>query len=170
MVSAKAQAILFKETDVRATGRSAAGVRGMKLRPDDSVVAMDVLSNAQMQADQVIVVFENGFGKRTPLTNFDTQNRGGMGIKAASVTPKVGSVVYAAVVNDTHGELLLISSKGTVLKTPLSSVKSLGRVTQGVTLMRFGVGDKVASAALLGKSEEGEILDTPSELAGEEAD
>jgi DNA gyrase subunit A len=157
MITAKAQAILFKETDVRATGRSASGVRGMKLRPDDQVVAMNVLTNEQLKTANVLVVFENGFGKRSALTHFDIQNRGGMGIKAAAVTPRVGSVVFAAITDDKEKyELMLASSKGTIIKTPLSSVKLLGRVTQGVTLMRMNAGDKVASAALLGEKEDKE--------------
>ena len=158
MLSAKAQAILFKEEDVRPTGRSAAGVRGMKLRPDDYVVAVDVLTDEELQIDQIAVVFENGFGKRTPLKHFDTQGRGGMGIKAADVTARVGAVVFAAVTSKEDAELLLISNKGTILKIPLDQVKSLGRVTQGVTLMRLDKSEKVASAALLGKAEEGEEL------------
>jgi len=154
MVTAKAQAILFKESDVRSTGRSAAGVRGMKLRPEDHVVAMDVLSDPELESAQVLVVFENGFGKRSPMSHFDIQNRGGMGIKAAAVTPKVGSVVFSTVVNEEKGELMLISSKGTALRIPMKSVKSLGRVTQGVTLMRLGSGDKVAGAAVLDAQDE----------------
>jgi DNA gyrase subunit A len=153
MVTAKAQAILFKEADVRATGRSAAGVRGMKLRPDDTVVAMDVLTDAELQTAKILVVFENGFGKRSPLTHFDIQNRGGMGIKAAAATAKVGSVVFSSVVEDDSGELMLISSKGTVLRIPMKSVKELGRVTQGVTLMRLSAGDRVASAVVFDKEE-----------------
>jgi DNA gyrase subunit A len=154
MVTAKAQAILFKESDVRPTGRSASGVRGMKLRPDDAIVAMDVLTNEQLKKADVLVVFENGFGKRSALTHFDIQNRGGMGIKAAAVTQRVGSVVFSVVVEDAEHDLMLISSKGTILKIPLKSVKVLGRVTQGVTLMKLGGGDKVASAALLSQREE----------------
>ena len=156
LVTAKAQAILFKESDIRSTGRSAAGVRGMKLRPDDKIVAMDVLSVEQLAKDQMLVVFENGFGKRSPLSHFDIQGRGGMGIKAGAITTKGGGIVYAAIVNDTHAELLMISKSGTVLKLAMESVKSLGRVTQGVTLMRFGKDDKVASAALLLKAVDGE--------------
>ncbi|MEI6477851.1 MAG: DNA gyrase subunit A [bacterium] len=155
MVTSKAQAIIFKEADVRPTGRSAAGVRGVKLRPDDMVVSMDVLNEQQLKKADLLVVFENGFGKRSALEHFDIQNRGGMGIKAAAVTPRVGNVVYAAVVEDEGHELMMISSKGTILKTSLKSVKRLGRVTQGVTLMRLGSGDKVASATLLAEKEEG---------------
>lgn len=149
MVTAKAQAILFKESDVRSTGRSASGVRGMKLRPDDVVVSMDVLTNEQLKNATVIVVFENGFGKRTNLTNFDIQKRGGMGIKAAAATVKVGTVVYSTTVNNDRGELMLISAHGTIMKIPMNSVKLLGRVTQGVTLMRLAAGDRVAGATIL---------------------
>ncbi len=154
MLSAKAQAILFNETDVRPTGRSAAGVRGMKLRPEDRVVAMDVLDKQAMETASVITVFENGFGKRTLLSHFEPQARGGMGIKAAAVTPKVGELVYSCVVADETGELFLISQKGTALRIPMKSVKMLGRVTQGVTLMRLTGADKVAGGALLDASEE----------------
>lgn len=158
MVTSKAQAILFKETDVRPTGRSAAGVRGMKLRPDDLVVAMDVLNPTQLSTSSILVVFENGFGKRTMLSNFDLQYRGGMGIKAAAVTPKVGRVVYSAIVENDNCELMLISSQGTALRIPMKSVKLLGRVTQGVTLMRLDSSDKVAGATILRDSSEPEEL------------
>ncbi|MBU6389053.1 DNA gyrase subunit A [Patescibacteria group bacterium] len=156
MVTAKAQAILYKESDVRPTGRSAAGVRGMKLRPEDRVVAMDVLTEKDLKTATILVVFENGFGKRTPLSHFDIQNRGGMGIKAAAVTPRVGTVVFAEVVADTSGELMLISGRGTIIKTSMQSVKQLGRVTQGVTLMRLESGDRVVSAAVLSEKTEDE--------------
>src|SRR5690606_27905884 len=106
-------AILFDEGEIRATGRSAAGVRGMKLRPDDQIVGMDVLTRADMEKNSMAVVFENGFGKRTLLKHFDTQHRGGMGIKAADVTPKVGRVVFAEVVSEDAHELMLISKNGT---------------------------------------------------------
>jgi DNA gyrase subunit A len=158
LVTKKAQAIIFKESDVRSTGRSAAGVRGIKLRPDDSVVAMDVLSDEQLKKDQMLVVFETGLGKRTPLANYDVQGRGGMGIKAGAITVRTGTIVFAAVVDDTHAELLLISQRGTVLKLAMDTVKSVGRVTQGVTLMRMPTGDKVASAALLLKASDGEEM------------
>lgn len=153
MVTGKGQAILFKESEIRPTGRSAAGVRGMKLRPDDHIVAMDLIGEQASSKRDILVVFENGFGKRTVLTEFDLQHRGGMGIKAGAVTPKVGRVVHASVVDGTEGELMLISTKGTVLKTPLKSVKKLGRVTQGVTLMRLAGSEKVASVAVLTKDD-----------------
>jgi DNA gyrase subunit A len=86
-----------------------------------------------------------------------------MGIKAAAVTAKVGSVVHASVVQDDSGELMLISSKGTVIKTSMKSVKKLGRVTQGVTLMRLNSPEKVASAAILGEDEAGEAIETVAE-------
>jgi DNA gyrase subunit A len=162
MVTAKAQAILFKEEEIRPTGRSASGVRGMKLRPDDHIVSMDVLSDTALKEDEMLVVFENGFGKRTSLTDFDLQHRAGMGIKAAAVTTKVGAVVHASVVRGAEGDLVLISSKGTVIKTPMKSVKKLGRVTQGVTLMRLNGTEKVASATIMPEGGEEElIVETP---------
>ena len=158
MTTARAQAILFKEDEIRATGRSAAGVRGMKLRPDDRIVAMDVLTQAQLEKGQMLVVFENGFGKRSPLSHFDIQHRGGVGIKAAAVTPKVGELVFATTLENDEGELMLMSAQGVVLKTSMKSVKSLGRVTQGVTLMRFNGADRVASVAVLTEAESQEEI------------
>lgn len=149
MVSAKSQAVLFNESDVRSTGRSSSGVRGMKLRPDDHVQAMDVLTEAQLKTSNMLVVFENGFGKRSPLHFFDIQKRGGVGIKAAAVTAKVGNIVFATCVEGDKGSLMLMSRQGTMIKTPLKAVKLLGRVTQGVTLMRLSSGDQVASAAIV---------------------
>lgn len=154
MVTAMAQAILFQESEIRPTGRSASGVRGMKLRPDDQIVAMDVLSTPELKVADMIVVFENGFGKRTPLSNYDIQHRAGMGIKAAAVTAKVGSVIHASILNGDKGHIMMISSKGTVLKTPIQSVKRLGRVTQGVTLMRLNSPEKVASVTFMAESDE----------------
>jgi DNA gyrase subunit A len=156
MVTAKAQAILFKEGEIRPTGRSAAGVRGMKLRPEDMIVAVDVVTDEELQKFDILVVFENGFGKRTSLQEFDLQHRAGIGIKAAAATPKVGKVVHASVVEGGEGFLMLISSKGTLIKTAMKNVKKLGRVTQGVTLMRLNSGEKVASAAVLTEVEGGE--------------
>lgn len=168
MTTARAQTVLFKEEEIRATGRSAAGVRGMKLRPDDRVVAMDVFAAARRETDQMIVVFQNGFGKRSPLNNFDVQHRGGIGIKAAAVTPKVGEVVFAGVLENDRGELIMMSAQGIVLKTTVSSVKLLGRVTQGVTLMRFSsAADRVASATILDESSTGEepLAEKPEKAA-----
>jgi DNA gyrase subunit A len=167
MTTARAQSILFKEGEIRPTGRSASGVRGMKLRPDDRVVAMDVIPESSLQTDQMIVVFENGFGKRSQLTHFDIQHRGGIGIKAAAVTPKVGEVVFAKILDNDKGELMMMSAQGVVLKTTIKSVKSLGRVTQGVTLMRMASGDRVASATVLDEADQTEAnkIDTESSAA-----
>ncbi len=157
MVSRAGQAILFKEEDVRPTGRSASGVRGMKLKPDDVVVSMDTLTAQQLKSDDVLTVFAKGFGKRTSLTQFDSQNRGGMGVKVGDVTPRTGPVAHASVVPaGAPGELMLMSSGGVTLKTPLKDVKQLGRVTQGVTLMKMSGDDQVVSVAVLGEEEKGE--------------
>jgi DNA gyrase subunit A len=168
MVSAKSQAILFKEDEIRPTGRSASGVRGMKLKAEDQVVSMAVLNELQLAASDMIVVFENGFGKRTRLSEFDIQHRAGMGIKAAAVTTKVGAVVFAEVTDGETGEIMFIGSKGTVLKTPLNSVKRLGRVTQGVTLMRLNGAEKVASVTVLDEEEiKEEVKEESKDVASE---
>jgi DNA gyrase subunit A len=156
MATEKAQAILFPEEEIRATGRSAAGVRGMKLRPEDRIVGMSVLTDEAITRDDVLVVLENGYGKRTPMKEFDVQHRGGMGIKLAAVTAKVGRVVEVVVTEGDDGALMIISTKGTVIKSKLSTVKRLGRVTQGVTLMRLSGEERVASATVVPDEVEGE--------------
>lgn len=152
MVSEQGQAIHFDETDVRPMGRSAAGVRGVKLRAGDHVMAMDTVTN---EDDELLVVLANGFGKRTQAKLFGTQKRGGFGLRAAKVTPKTGKVIGAHLVRDLSNDLVMISTAGQTIRLPLKSVKRLGRDTQGVTLMRFREkGDSVASIALLKKEED----------------
>lgn len=149
-VSAQGQAIVYRETDVRPMGRSAAGVRGMRLRSTDIVVAMVVVPKEQEDQSELLVVLANGFGKRTELKNFPIQKRGGVGIKTANVTAKTGPVVGARfVMNNDAADVVITSLRGQVIKVPLQSVKKLGRVTQGVTLMRFSEDDKVAAVDLI---------------------
>lgn len=150
MVSAHGQAIRFKEQDVRPMGRSASGVIGMKLREEDQVIALDILSD---QTD-LLVVLSNGYGKRSKIALFGLQNRGGLGLRAAKVTKKTGEVVYARLISDQDSELVMISQKGQTIRMALKSVKRLGRDTQGVTLMRFSSkGDHVASLAVFSKDQ-----------------
>jgi len=152
----KGQAICYQEEDVRPMGRSASGVCGMKLRPQDHVMAMDIVANEcwphkeknPIEPDMLIVL-ENGFGKRTMLKNFHIQKRGGMGIRAASVTPKTGNVVGMHIVYNDKADVVLASQKGQFIRMELKNIKRLGRDTQGVTLMRMRTGDKVSSVALI---------------------
>jgi DNA gyrase subunit A len=150
ITTAGGQAIHFKETDVRPMGRTAAGVRGVKLRSDDTVVGMDVVLKNQ-KGNQLLVFSENGFGKRSDLKSYKIQKRGGSGIKTAKITPKTGKLVSAHIVNTDNLDVDLIcsSAKGQIIRVPLKSVSSLGRATQGVRVMRMNTDDKIAATTVL---------------------
>jgi DNA gyrase subunit A len=153
IITALGQAIRFKESGVRAMGRTASGVRGVKIKSNDYVVGMDVVNPLLVKKGvfEVLVVSEHGLGKRTRVSEYKVQGRGGSGIKTMNVTTKTGPIMGARVVNNTElGDLLLISEHGQVVRTPLKSVSKLGRATQGVRIMRFKESDdKVASIAIL---------------------
>ncbi len=150
LITAGGQAIRFSEEDVRDMGRSAAGVFGIRLKKEDKVVGMGIIkSDKEYQKKmQVLSVMANGFGKRTPLSNYKVQGRGGSGIKTAKVTSKTGNLINAFLVNmETMKEkdIIIISEKGQVIRLPFETVNESGRDTQGVKLMRFKVdGDNVA--------------------------
>lgn len=148
IVSKNGQSIYFDESGVRPMGRSASGVRGIRLRQGDDVIAMNVATN---EASEVFTILENGFGKRTKISKFNLQNRGGIGIRASKITNKTGKVVEALVVVGDEGDAVVISKQGQVIRMSLKSVKRLGRDTQGVTLMRLNSGDKVSSMTILKK-------------------
>lgn len=140
LVTKNGQSIRFSEEDVRAMGRNAAGVRGIKLKKNDLVVGMDVINPKLADKGQLelFTITENGMGKRTNLKEYKTQGRGGSGIRTAKVTDKTGGVVAAFISStDDESDLVMISKKGIVVRTPFKSVPSLGRDTQGVRLMRF---------------------------------
>jgi len=153
MVTAKGQSIRFKEAKVRPMGRTAGGVRAIRLRSGDFVCSMGVLSpeKAASKDRRILIVAENGFGKTTALKEYKVQGRGGSGIKTAKVTPKTGAIVYAAILGDEAKEedLLVISQKGQTIRVGISAIPSLGRATQGVRIMRLNAGDKIASAAVI---------------------
>ncbi len=150
LITAKGQAIRFKESDVRPMGRNASGVWGIRLKKGDSVVGMGVISDdkEKLKKLQVLSVMANGYGKRTPLNLYKVQGRGGSGIKTAKVTDKTGDLTNAFVVNTeamNDRDMMIISTKGQVIRLPFKSVNELGRDTQGVRLMRFKeAGDIVA--------------------------
>ena len=137
-------ACVFDETDVRAMGRTAVGVRGIRLREGDYVVGA-----ARAQAGkQVLSITENGFGKKTPVEEYRITNRGGLGIKNYMVTEKTGGVVGVKVVDGSE-DLLLVTRAGILIRTPVADIRSTGRSTQGVIVMRFKEeGDRVISMAL----------------------
>lgn len=155
-----AQAIRFKETDVRPMGRATRGVRGVRLRPGDTVVGMDVVS----PETQLLVVMENGYGKRTKVDQFATHARGGVGIKAGVVTDKTGKTVDVRAIESVDDDLVIVSTNGQVIRLPLKEISLIGRATQGVRIMRMKEGDKVASVALVGEAKlEEEIAAESSE-------
>jgi len=151
-------AIRFKEKDVRATGRSASGVRAIKLKKGDEVIGMDVISpSAKASEDKsaekqyLLVVMENGYGKRTEVSQYKTQSRGGSGIITAKITSKTGTAVLSTILkgNIDQEDLIVISEHGQVIRTSVKSVSLLGRATQGVRIMKLDQGDKVASGVCL---------------------
>ncbi|MBU1075013.1 DNA gyrase subunit A, partial [Patescibacteria group bacterium] len=153
LVTSEGQAIRFKEKDIRSMGRNASGVRGIRLKGNDEIVGMDLIISIKNQTnEQALVVMENGFGKRTSVSSYKVQNRGGSGIKTAKITPKTGKVVTSFIVNAKLEEedLIIISMKGQVIRLPIKSVSVLSRATQGVKLMRFKEkDDKVASVTFV---------------------
>jgi DNA gyrase subunit A len=153
LITSNGQAIRFKESNIRAMGRTAAGVKGMRLKSTDQIVGMAVVEPVLIgkKVLELLVISENGLGKRTSLTDYKVQGRGGSGIKTMSVTDKTGKIISARVINNTEDQdLMLISAKGQVVRTPLKSVSTLGRATQGVRIMRFKVeGDSVVTITLL---------------------
>lgn len=150
ITTSKGQAIHFRESDVRAMGRNAAGVRGIRLKSEDAIVGMDVIFKNQ-KGNQLLIITENGFGKRTDLKFYKIQKRGGSGIKTANVTSKTGKLVGANIVNvdDIEGDMLVTSEKGQIIRIPLKSISVLGRATQGVRIMKPQAGDKVSASTVL---------------------
>ena len=152
-------AIRFKEKDIRAMGRSAAGVRGIRLKKGDEVVGMDVISKTENKEKKyLLVVMENGYGKRTDIGQYKIQGRGGSGIKTAKITPKTGGIIMVCIIEEEPAsakgsgeamDLIVISQHGQVIRTGVKSISLLGRATQGVRIMRLEDGDKVASGACL---------------------
>lgn len=140
------QAVRFNEAEARPMGRAARGVRGVRLRPHDSVVGMDIVSD---DAQTLLVVSQNGYGKMTKVTNFPSHRRGGVGIKAAVVTAKTGPIVAVRTLDPAASEALLISNKGQAIRVSLKDIPTLGRTTQGVRIMRMGDGDAVASIGVM---------------------
>jgi len=159
LASHKGQAIQFKETDARPMGRSAKGIRGIRLNQADFVVGMAIYNPHRKKTkgkrkffQDVFIVTEKGLGKRTPATDFPVQKRGGKGVKVAKLTDKTGKLIAAHMVTEAIETAVLTSKKAQVIKLPMRNIKRLGRATQGVILMRFAKpNDSVAATALLEK-------------------
>ncbi len=152
LITAKGQSVRFKEKDARPMGRAASGVRGLRLKKGDAVIGMEVIgakAKAQNAKLELLVVMENGYGKKTQLKQFKVQRRGGSGIKAAQVTPKTGLIVAAEILEAGLEDVIAISQQGQVIRTSLVSISLLGRATQGVRIIKLDKGDKVASVTCL---------------------
>jgi DNA gyrase subunit A len=137
-------AIRFSEEDARPMGRTAQGVRGINLREGDRVVAMEVVS----EEASLLTVCENGFGKRTDVSEYRKQNRGGIGLKNVQTTDRNGEVVGIACVTD-QDDLLIVTEQGQIIRMPTSGLRAIGRNTQGVRLIDLGDDDRVVSIATL---------------------
>ena len=155
--TAMGQAIRFHEKDARPMGRVSRGVRGIRLRPNDSVISMDVAADGA----SIFVVSENGYGKRTKVSQFTTHKRGGVGIRSAVVNTKTGPLIGLKTLTSPDQEVIMISNNGQVIRLGLKDISELGRSTQGVRVMKLAAGDRVASIALVDKTEE--IEDDESE-------
>ena len=150
LVTKKGQSIRFKEKDLRPMGRGASGIRGIRLKKGDEVVAIDVISAKETKEQRhLLVITENGFGKRTDIKEYKTQGRGGSGIKTANATPKTGNLVAAKILTGEEEDLIVISQKGQVIRTKISQIAKLSRSTQGVRLMKLESGDKIASSTCI---------------------
>ena len=144
LTTSKGMSIRFDEDDVREMGRQAAGVRGMKLGSGDMVVGADVVKKEAKSA-ALLVVSSTGYGKKTKLTEYKIQGRGGSGIKTMSITPKTKQLVGAAVVNDDSAELVAMSRKSQTIRMGIDEVPTSSRATQGVRIMKMREGDSLAS-------------------------
>ena len=142
LVTKYGMCIRFKETDVRATGRTSMGVIGMNLSDNDEIVGMQL----DHQGDSLLIVSENGMGKRTYLDEFTVQKRGGKGVKCYKITEKTGDVIGVKAVNDDH-EIMMITTGGIIIQIPMNDVSTLGRITSGVKLINLDKGVTVAQIA-----------------------
>ena len=161
LVTKYGQCIRFKESDVRSTGRVSMGVRGINLLDGDEVVAMQL----NTQGYYLLVVSENGMGKRTSISEFTCQNRGGKGVKCYKITEKTGNVIGAKAVNE-ENEIMMITTEGIIIRLQCSDISILGRITSGVKLINLSDGVTVASFAKVREKEE----DKNSEMTEESSE
>ncbi len=148
LATALGQSIRFSESDVREMGRTAGGVKALKLGGKDELIGTSVIKESY-QNPQLLVMSEHGYGKKTPIKEYKIQKRGGSGIKTAKVTPKTGNIIVAKIVTDDDEEIVAISKKSQVIRTDLKDIPSLGRQTQGVRIMKLRDGDSIASLVRL---------------------
>jgi DNA gyrase subunit A len=148
VVTLKGQSIHFKESDIREMGRTAMGVRAIKLGKGDDVISAEVVPN-ELNNASIMVISANGYGKCTDIDEYKIQNRGGSGIKTANVTAKTGNLISAKVFAEGSGEIVAISKKSQVIRVDSKEIPVLGRQTQGVRIMKLREGDSIASLICL---------------------
>lgn len=159
LITQKGQSVRFKEKQVREMGRPASGLRGIRLKKGDEVIGADIIKTDNSKTlpagrqvetgNYLLIVMDNGYGKKTDVKEYRVQGRGGSGIKTAKVTPKTGQIVAAKILEGSEEDLIVISKKGQVIRTPISAVPTISRATQGVRIMKLDEGDKVASATCI---------------------
>ncbi len=164
MGTKQGMSIRFPEADVRAMGRAATGVKGITLDEDDEVIDMDVVE----EHDDVLIVTSKGYGKRTPMNEYRIQSRGGKGIKTLNITPKNGTVVGLKVVRENQ-DLMIITESGTVIRTSMEGISTMGRNTQGVRLIHTREDDEVATVTQVerGEDEDEEVVGE-NDMSGDE--
>jgi DNA gyrase subunit A len=149
LVSQQGQAIRFSEKELRAMGRTTSGVKGLKLTEKDKLISLITVSPEVIKLNpQTLVISENGFGKRTKLSEYRKQRRGGHGIKTAKISQKTGVLVKTLLVNN-QSTLIAISQKAQIIKANLESIPLLKRTTQGVRIMKLEENDKIAGISLI---------------------
>jgi len=156
-------AIRFDENDVRPMGRVARGVRGIKLEEGDYVVGISVCRDD----GEVLVVSEQGFGKRTSLDEYKIQTRGGKGVTCYKISEKTGNVAGIHIVDDSN-DIMLITSEGVIIRMPAADINTFGRVTKGVTMMRLNDGVKIVGVALTEHAEDEEDTEEKPEVVSHE--
>ena len=163
LVTKYGQCIRFKDTDVRSTGRVSMGVRGINLSDGDEIIGMQLCS----QGDYLLIVSEKGMGKRTSMSEFSVQNRGGKGVKCYKITEKTGNVVGVKAVNDDN-EVMMITTEGIIIRIACSDISILGRITSGVKLMNLYEKVSVASIAKVREKEENTEVNEQEDTESEE--
>lgn len=159
-----ASLIRFDETKLRPLGRTAAGVRGISLRENDEVIGLDVTDEEEQ--DEILIVTENGYGKRTAADQYRISNRGGKGIKTATLTEKNGSLVCITTVTGDE-DLMIVTNSGVIIRLHVADISQNGRSAQGVRLIRLGENQQVATVAKV-EPDENEIAESPIEGVLEE--
>lgn len=166
LVTKGGKSIKFKETDVTATGRDTMGVKGITLKGDDAVIAMETVEITPPKPDdkrrkffrEILVVTENGLGKRTDVNEYPDQKRGGQGVKVAELSDRTGDIAAVRMVTEDDEQVVITTKQAQVIKLPLKNIKVLGRSTQGVILMRPAKGDLVTSVTTLQEADEEEAV------------